>query len=62
MASISMLSDVILTRVTNVETIKLVKAVQNASKLTNFLMNDLMDQQLLEYGHFTPKLENFDVI
>ena len=43
MASISMLADVILTKVTNVDTIKLVKAVQNASKLTSFLMNDLLD-------------------
>jgi hypothetical protein len=58
-----MLSDILLKSMDpkNTQAIKLIRAIFSASSLSNFLINDLMDYQLLETGNFKIKFEWFDL-
>jgi signal transduction histidine kinase len=39
----------------------MLQAVYNASQMMAFLMDDLLDFQLIEHGKFKPKLEFFSI-
>jgi hypothetical protein len=41
----------------NDESLVMLRAIFNASHIMSCLMNDLLDNMLLEHGHFKPQLE-----
>lgn len=41
--------------------LNMLRGIQSASSLIGFLMDDLLDRQLLENGNFTAKLQFFNI-
>jgi signal transduction histidine kinase len=61
LTSISMLCEFLIRKIKNPETNHMIKTIYSASKLSNFIMQDLLDNQLVEQGHFKLNFIQFNV-